>query len=72
MVALLPHERVFVIRLSPDADPSRGHLSGRVEHVDSGRSVQFASNIDLNEFLARILCEEEAPQRGSTTGGRPK
>jgi hypothetical protein len=30
-----------------------------LEHVESGRSVRFASSEAMNEFFARILREEE-------------
>ena len=66
------HDRVFVVDLSRDADPSRGHLFGRLEHVDSGRSVRFTSNEEMNEFFARILCEEVELQPGHLTKGQSK
>jgi hypothetical protein len=72
MVDLHPHGRVFVIQLSADADPKRGHLVGRLEHVDSGQSIRFTSNQEMNEFFARILCEEEGLPRRCGTEGRPK
>ena len=53
--------RVFVLELSSQAEPQTGHLVGRLEHVDSGCSVQFASTEEMNEFLARMLCEVAEP-----------
>lgn len=61
MAALPSHARVFVINLSADADPGQGRLAGRLEHVDSGRSTQFASGDEMLEFFARILREIEGP-----------
>ena len=55
----LPRGRVFVIQLSPEAEPVHGSLVGRVEHVESGRSERFASIEAMNEFLTRVLREKE-------------
>lgn len=48
-----PHSRVFVLRLHRDADPARGDVVGRVEHVDSGRCERFESLAELARQLAR-------------------
>jgi hypothetical protein len=63
--AALPRDRVFVVELGSDADPSQGRLVGRVEHVDSGQSARFTTGEEMNEFFARVLREVEAP---GTTG----
>jgi hypothetical protein len=65
--AALPHGRVFVVEFSNDADPCQGHLVGRVEHVDSGQSVRFATGEEMSEFFARVLREVEAPETTSDT-----
>jgi hypothetical protein len=59
MAAASPHVRVFVIQFSSDADPAHGRLVGRLEHVESGRSLRFTSAKEMNEFFARVLREEE-------------
>ena len=64
-MSVLARSRVFVIHFSADADPRDSRFSGRLEHVESGRCVRFASTEAMNEFFARILREEE----GSTEQG---
>ena len=51
-----------------DVDPDRGHLSGGVEHIGSGRRERFASEQEMPAFVARVLREEEGPleQTGGT------
>jgi hypothetical protein len=50
-------KRAFVLRLSEEADPSRGHVSGKIEEVDSGKSSTFFS---IEEFLRFVqLCLED-------------
>lgn len=46
--------RAFVVHLSAGA-PGRRRLSGRVEHLSSGRTAQFASLTELLAFFAAIL-----------------
>jgi hypothetical protein len=48
-----------VIHFSADADLSQSRFSGRLEHVESGQTVRFASSEAMNGFFARILREEE-------------
>ena len=43
----------YVLRLHRDARPSAGHLVGRIEHVASGDSADFASGERLLEWLAQ-------------------
>ena len=59
-------DRVFVVKLSIDADPGHGRLAGRLEHVESGQSVRFASAEEMNESFARILREVEEPRTTTT------
>ena len=50
-------KRAFVLRLSPEARPSIGKLEGRIEEVDSGRSLKFSSTEEFLQFLQRSLDE---------------
>ena len=59
----LPRGRAFVIQLSAEAEPVHGSLVGRVEHIESGQSERFASSEAMNEFLARVLREEERHEK---------
>ena len=52
--------RAFLVWLNDEAQPSKGHLCGRVEHVDSGTRARFASQQELIEFLTRML-DERSP-----------
>jgi hypothetical protein len=45
-------ERTYVVKLHRDADPRGGRLMGRVEHLDTGARVDFATGAGL---LAAIL-----------------
>jgi hypothetical protein len=72
MASAQPWERVFVIQLSSDADLYHDCMAGRVEHVESGLSVRFASTEEMREFMARILREVADPQAsrgGEKTAG---
>lgn len=42
----------FVVHLRTDADFAAGRVKGRVEHVESGRSLHFHSAEQLLAFLA--------------------
>jgi hypothetical protein len=67
VVATLASDRVFVVQFSQDADLSHGRLAGKLEHVDSGRSVRFASAEELNEAFSRIFRDVDEPQTDRDT-----
>lgn len=52
---LLPRQRAFVLQFRTQADLSRQHYVGRVEHVASGRATRFRSLDELLAFLAQVL-----------------
>jgi hypothetical protein len=56
--AAIPANRAFVCQLASAADPGRGILVGRVEHVTSGRAAHFRSVEDLISFMGRVLSPE--------------
>jgi len=62
--ASLPSRRAFLVRYTDEADPARGRVCGRVEHVESGVSVHFSSQEELNEFIADTLSKENPRQEG--------
>jgi len=43
----------YVLRLHRDACPAAGRLMGRIEHVVSGESTDFASGEQLLDWLAQ-------------------
>ena len=51
----LSSRRAFVLLLRADADPRRGALAGRIEHVPTGRVLRFQSCEELLAFLADTL-----------------
>ena len=42
-----PTARSYVVKLHRDADPVAGVIRGRLEHIPSGHSVDFASGGEL-------------------------
>jgi hypothetical protein len=49
--AALPAERAFVVQLRADADPARGVVSGRIEHIVSGTAALFESVEQLVDWI---------------------
>lgn len=49
----LTPDGTFVVQLRSNSDVRQRRLRGRVEHVMSGESVQFASLAGLLAFMAR-------------------
>ncbi len=50
-----PPNLVFMIQFSPETDPDRGRLTGRVEHIESGQNCHFTSSQELDEFMKDVL-----------------
>jgi len=48
-------KRAFVVRLTPEAEPVSGKFEGRVEEVDSGRTLRFRSIEEFLRFLQQCL-----------------
>ena len=57
----LPSDRVFLIRLSGNAEPAAGENHGRVEHIRSGRISRFSSLDNLEQFISEVLAKENKP-----------
>jgi len=55
---LLPPDRAFLVRLDADANPERGPLFGRVEHLTSGKRAEFTSSEELEGFIKKIVTQE--------------
>jgi hypothetical protein len=47
--------RAFVVQFDTHTDIERGHLTGQVEHVVSGKAIQFHSLETLLGFIAQLL-----------------
>jgi hypothetical protein len=72
MDELLPSNRVFLIRLSSDAEPSAGNHRGRIEHIRSGRIERFSSLEKIEEFMSAILSSEIRAVEPKTASTGPK
>jgi hypothetical protein len=64
---LLPARRAFVVQLSVEADLTREHWVGRVEHVVSGQVRHFQTLDALLGFVAQILAGESPVPPGPPT-----
>jgi hypothetical protein len=60
------HTHAYVVKLRRDSDPARGHLVGRIEHVDSGRSRPFNS---AEELIAALLSDLASVQSATPESG---
>jgi hypothetical protein len=59
----------YVLRLHHDTDPLGGRLSGRIQHVSSGDSVDFACGADLLEWLQRHAAQQRPSATPPSEGG---
>jgi hypothetical protein len=55
MCERLPTDRVFLIRLSSDAEPAEAGYCGRIEHVQSGRVSRFTRLDEVEMFFSEML-----------------
>jgi hypothetical protein len=44
--------RIFIVHLRLDANPPRGYLAGRIQHVVTGDALHFESVDELVAFIA--------------------
>ena len=51
------HSGSFVIRFSPATNLPAGLVSGRAEHVATGKTIRFASMGELVNFMNTVLGE---------------
>jgi hypothetical protein len=56
-------EHRFVVRLWFEGSNDHGQWRGRVEHVDTGQRLYFASLGDLTEFIQHRLGRPEPERR---------
>jgi len=50
-----PSTRSYVLKLHRDAQPQPGRFVGRLEHLASGRHVEFDSSDGLIDWLAQDM-----------------
>ena len=76
MNSLLSMHRAFVVQFHADTDLAKGHIAGRVEHVQSGQATHFATVDEFLAFLARGLTALSAEplrhRRPPVQGGGPR
>jgi hypothetical protein len=58
----LPYAKAFVVQFTSDTDARLVHAAGRVEHMQSGRSMRFTSATDLLVCIGRLLARDESEQ----------
>jgi hypothetical protein len=44
-------QRIFMVHLRLDADPARGQMAGRIQHVHSGDASHFETVEELVAFM---------------------
>jgi hypothetical protein len=59
--ATYPQAQSFVLKLHRDAAPAEGRLIGRLEHVASGRQLNFNSAEELIACLAKMAAASQEP-----------
>ena len=47
----LPYAKAFVVQFGAETDADLGHVTGRIEHLQTGQRSRFAS---FDEMLARM------------------
>ena len=52
-------KRAFVLRLTPEAVPDAGKFEGRVEEVDTGKTLRFVTVEEFLKFLQKCLNENQ-------------
>lgn len=56
-----PHAQTYLVKLHVDSDPQSGLLTGRLEHLATGRQFSFASAQELVDCLAKAALEGSEP-----------
>ena len=51
----LPYAKAFVVQFSAETDPRRGTVTGRMEHLQTGRRSRFASADELLAWIMAML-----------------
>jgi hypothetical protein len=56
----LPYAKAFVVQFSAETDPRRGTVTGRMEHLQTGRRSRFASADELLAWIMAMLAGADA------------
>jgi hypothetical protein len=60
----LQHAGAFLVRFAEGTNFVTARVTGRVDHVASGRTTRFESVTELLAFIARVLAETTEPPSG--------
>jgi hypothetical protein len=58
----LPYERAFVVQFSAETDARRGSITGRIEHLQTGRRSRFVSTDELLAWIMAMLAGADIPR----------
>jgi len=64
--ASYPHHLTYVVKLNRNSCPREGRIAGRLEHVDSGRTLPFNS---AEELIAGLIADVATVEAASPEGG---
>jgi hypothetical protein len=60
----LQHTGAFVVRFTEGTNFSTARVTGRVDHVASGRTTRFETVTELLAFIASVLADTTDPPSG--------
>jgi hypothetical protein len=60
----LPYAKAFVLQFGAETDARLGKVSGRIEHLQTGRRSRFTSVEDLLACIMAMLASAETSQDG--------
>ena len=60
----LPYAKAFVVQFTEETDSRLGHVTGRLEHLQTGRRLRFTSLEDLLAGFVKMLVDFDVPRRG--------
>jgi hypothetical protein len=58
----LPYARAFVVQFSAETDARRGTVTGRIEHLQTGRRSRFVSTDELLAWVMAMLAGSDIPR----------
>jgi hypothetical protein len=67
--SLMPHARLFAVKLNAPHPLNLGRVTGRLEDVLSGRLYEFDSGAALLAFLVREQSQAYSIEPAATAGG---
>jgi hypothetical protein len=56
----LPYAKAFVVQFSAETDARRGTVTGRIEHLQTGRRSRFVSTDELLAWIMAMLAGADA------------